>query len=197
MILYKIGEVVHKNKNNLIFENKGDGYIVTTPKLDRFEVGQKLKIYLYEHITDYYHNFYGFKEFKERVLFIDLLGIEKIGPKVAISMLDKGWESIVNYIANENWQELAKCQFINEKTAKLICVELSEKWRKMVDSNVAKIANDNVIMSELSNTLASFGFKKKQIDYALTNVTNKKDLDKMVEESINLITSYKDGEVRA
>ncbi|MCU9933741.1 hypothetical protein NWE61_00635 [Mycoplasmopsis felis] len=67
----------------------------------------------------------------------------------------------------------------------------------MVDSNVAKIANDNVIMSELSNTLASFGFKKKQIDYALTNVTNKKDLDKMVEESINLITSYKDGEVRA
>ncbi|MGZ9755597.1 Holliday junction branch migration protein RuvA [Mycoplasma sp. 394] len=197
MILYKIGEIVHKNKNNLIFENKGDGYIVTVPSINRFELGQKLKIYIYEHSTDYLHNFYGFKEFKERILFMDLLNVDKVGPKVAIIILDKGWELIANAIAQNNWEEIAKCQFVSEKTARLICLELGDKWRKMVDKSIQTNSESTAMINELSNTLSTLGFKKKQIDYALLNITEKKDFDKMLEESIGLITGNKDGEIRA
>ncbi|WAM06750.1 hypothetical protein ONA23_00525 [Mycoplasmopsis cynos] len=45
MILYKIGEIVYKNKNNIIFENKGDGYIVNVANVDRFEVGANAKYF--------------------------------------------------------------------------------------------------------------------------------------------------------
>ncbi|TDV23263.1 Holliday junction DNA helicase subunit RuvA [Mycoplasmopsis mustelae] len=197
MILYKIGEIVHKNKNNLIFESRGDGHIVTVPNINRFEIGQKLKIYIYEHATDYLHNFYGFKEFKERVLFMDLINVDKIGPKIAILMLDKGWELIARYIAENNYLELAKCQFVSEKTARLICVELTEKWKKMIDKVIVSNSENTSILTELSSTLQSLGFKKKQIEYALINLKERKDLDKMIEESIVLITSVKDGEIRA
>ncbi|WAM09077.1 hypothetical protein ONA03_01785 [Mycoplasmopsis cynos] len=61
MILYKIGEIVYKNKNNIIFENKGDGYIVNVANVDRFEVGAKCKIFLYEYNTSFIKIFMDLK----------------------------------------------------------------------------------------------------------------------------------------
>ncbi|WP_426461041.1 Holliday junction branch migration protein RuvA [Mycoplasma hafezii] len=191
MVLYKIGEIVYKNKSNLILESGGTGYIVNVPNDARFEVGQKLKIYLYEYKTEYLTNTYGFKDFKERLLFIDLIGIDKIGPRIALNILDVGWETVAQYIATENWVELSHFNFVSEKTAKLICVELKNKWAKLC-SNINKkdIPNNSISkFKELSKTLATLGFKKHQIDLALSKVQETNDLDAMVEESIQIIAS--------
>ncbi|WP_027121595.1 Holliday junction branch migration protein RuvA [Mycoplasma leonicaptivi] len=192
MILYKIGEVVYKNKNNLIFENKGDGYIVSVPQLNKWEVGQKCKMYLYEHNSEYYKQTFGFSEFKERLLFIDLISIDKIGPKVANLILGLGWEVVANYIIEENWKELAKINFVTEKTAKLICVELKNKWSKMVNKESREVSNQikqNSLLTDLASTLKTLGFSKNQIDYAVSNIKTSSDIDTMIEESINLLTT--------
>ncbi|WP_036452204.1 Holliday junction branch migration protein RuvA [Mycoplasma buteonis] len=190
MILYKIGEIVYKNKGNIILESGGTGYILSVPQENRFEVGQKLKLYLYEYRTDYLTNTYGFKDFKERLLFIDLISIDKIGPRIALSILDTGWETVATFIANEQWQELTKYNFVSEKTAKLICVELRNKWNKLVNSNNKNKDKTEVNnLTDLAKTLATLGFKKHQIDFALSKIHNCSDLDKMVEESIEIIAS--------
>ncbi|QKT05300.1 Holliday junction branch migration protein RuvA [Mycoplasma sp. OR1901] len=194
MILYKIGEIVYKNKNNLIFESKGDGYMLNVPNLDRFEVGQKIKLYIYEHSNDYVKKYFGFKDFKERILFLDLIAIDKIGPKIGLNILEKGWEAIAIAIANDNWTVLSECAFVSEKTAKLICVELKEKWSKMIKKEDLKVNEESKKMNELKETLIMLGFKKKEIDYALSNIKEKNNIDKMVEEGINLITiNYKNA----
>ncbi|UWV81792.1 Holliday junction branch migration protein RuvA [Mycoplasmopsis cynos] len=182
-------EIVYKNKNNIIFENKGDGYIVNVANVDRFEVGAKCKIFLYEYNTEFYKNIYGFKDFKERLLFTDLITIDKIGPRVAMIILEKGWELVANYIINDSWRELSKINFVSEKTAKFICVELKNKWTKLIDNNAKKDSKDLNNISELSSTLSTLGFKKNQIDFAIKNVKEQKDLDKMIEESISLIAN--------
>ncbi|WBP83855.1 Holliday junction branch migration protein RuvA [Mycoplasmopsis edwardii] len=196
MILYKIGEIVYKNKTNLIFENKGDGYIVNVANIDRFEVGSKCKIYLYEYNTEFYRNIYGFKDFKERLLFTDLITVEKIGPKVAMNILEKGWEFVANLIVNDNWQELSKINFVSEKTAKFICVELKNKWSKLLDPSIKKDTKEIQNINELSSTLDTLGFKKNQIEFAIKNIKEQKDLDKMIEESITLIANNKDATFR-
>ncbi|MBN4083535.1 Holliday junction branch migration protein RuvA [Mycoplasma sp. CSL10137] len=197
MILYKIGEIVYKNKNNLIFESKGDGYMLSVPDLNRFEVGQKIKLYIYEHATDYVKKYFGFKDFKERILFLDLISIDKIGPKIGLNILEKGWENIAIAIANNNWTILSECSFVSEKTAKLICVELKDKWSKMVKKEDLKISDESRKKHELKETLFMLGFKKQEIDFALNNIKEKNNIDKMVEEGINLITiNYKNENQR-
>ncbi|AKF41143.1 Holliday junction DNA helicase RuvA [Mycoplasmopsis canis UFG4] len=191
MILYKIGEIVYKNKTNIIFENKGDGYIVNVPDIKRFEVGMKCKIYLYEQNTEFYKNTYGFKEFKERLLFTDLITVEKVGPKIAMIILDQGWEKIAKLIITENWKELSKINFVSEKTAKYICVELKNKWSKLMEIDVKKEDLKISKLNDLTQTLSSLGFKKNQIDYALENIKENNDFDKMIEESITLIANNK------
>ncbi|MGV2392439.1 UNVERIFIED_CONTAM: hypothetical protein O8I53_05340 [Campylobacter lari] len=90
MILYRIGEIVYKNNSNIIFESQGVGYSLLLPKNDRVEKEQKLKLYLYEIRNEYLQATYAFKDFKERLLFIDLIKISGIGPKVAFNILDIG-----------------------------------------------------------------------------------------------------------
>lgn len=46
MTLYKIGEIVYKNNNNIILESKGEGNLVTICDNSRYSKGEKLK-YIY------------------------------------------------------------------------------------------------------------------------------------------------------
>ncbi|MFV8401422.1 Holliday junction branch migration protein RuvA [Mycoplasma sp. 005V] len=189
MKLYIIGEIVYKNKNNIILESRSEGFLMTVPDEGRYEVGQKTKIYLYEHKTEYSECTYAFKDFKERLLFIDLLTVEKIGPKIAMILLDKGWEYIARLIANNNYQELSSIQFINEKLANIICVQLSEKWSKIINNADNRKAEKLQQREELNKTLQQLGFQKSQIEMAIKKVKPANDLDAMIEESIKLIAS--------
>lgn len=106
MILYRIGEIIYKNKQNIIFESKGVGYSLIMPDSERIEQGQKMKLYLFEVRNDYYHATYAFKDFKERLLFIDLIGLSGIGPRVAFNMLNHGFERVAALIANGDSEAL-------------------------------------------------------------------------------------------
>ncbi|MHA0272573.1 Holliday junction branch migration protein RuvA [Mycoplasma sp. 48589B] len=189
MKLYIFGEIVYKNKGSIILESRSEGYLMNVPNDSRFEVGQKAKIYLYTHRTDYTECTYGFKDFKERLLFMDLITVEKVGPKIAMILLDRGWEYIARLIANENYQELSSIQFISEKLANIICVQLSEKWSKIITNADNKKAEKLQTREELNKTLQQLGFNKSQIDLALKKIKLSDDLDHMIEESIKLIAN--------
>lgn len=195
MILYKFGEIVYKNKNNLILESYGTGYLVNVAQEHRFTIGQKMKLFLYEYKTDYYQNTYGFKDFKERLLFIDLLTIDKVGPKIAINLLEKGWLEVATSIVSEEWQTLASCPFVTDKTARLICVELKEKWSKLIQVKAETQAKQNNL-NELNLTLATLGFKKHQIDLAMQKIKETDNLEKMIEDSIQIIADEQQKNVQ-
>ncbi|WP_416754733.1 Holliday junction branch migration protein RuvA [Mycoplasma sp. 654] len=189
MKLYIIGEIVYKNKNNIILESRSEGYLMTVSDESRYEVGQKAKIYLYEYRTEYNECTYAFRDFKERLLFLDLVSVEKIGPKIAMILLDKGWEYIARLIAHNNYQELASIQFINEKLANIICVQLSEKWSKIISNADNKKAEKSQLREELNKTLQQLGFQKSQIDSVMKKIKFTDNIDSMIEESIKLIAN--------
>ena len=86
-MLYKLGRVISKTKTCLIFESNYTGYAIFVTNVDNYEVDKFQKIFVYEHKSEYGHSYYGFKEFKERIFFEDLLTIQGIGPKTAMSIL--------------------------------------------------------------------------------------------------------------
>ncbi|WP_027334649.1 Holliday junction branch migration protein RuvA [Mycoplasmopsis felifaucium] len=190
MILYRIGEIVYKNGSNLIFESQGVGYSLIMPDSNRVEVKQKLKLYLYEIKTEYHHSTYAFKDFKERLLFIDLIMLNGIGPKMAYNIVNQGFEKISALIALGQIESLIEVPYMNPRTAKLIVSELQDKWAKMINpKNTAETINTTNKLSETRETLKMLGFKAKQIDYALTNITITNDVEKMIEDAIKFMSN--------
>lgn len=189
MILYRIGEIIYKNKSNIIFESQGVGYSFTMPNADRVEVNNKLKLYLYEIRNDYYQVTYAFKDFKERLLFMDLIALNGVGPKVAFNILNQGWEKVAAYISQANIDALVETPYLNPKVARLIVTEYQNKWSKILSpdktANISKASNK---VLEAKETLKMLGFKSQQIDNALNKVAENNDVELMIEQAIKLMS---------
>lgn len=214
MQIYKIGKIVSKNKNYLILEQGSNGFLIYVPDIERFNKDENRKIYVYEYENDYSRITYGFENFKERVLFEDLISIQGIGPKTAISALNHGWLKIIDYIVSGNWKNIAKIQYVSERNAKQIVFEFQKKYAKMseliktpqIDLKSNKKLTDEEIIEqmfqktnleqkvaiELENTLKTLGFQKRQINYALANVEPSEDFEHLIEQAIKIISNARE-----
>ncbi|QGZ97272.1 Holliday junction DNA helicase RuvA [Mycoplasma sp. NEAQ87857] len=135
MILYRKGKITYINKNFITFDTYATGYSVYVADANRFNVSapEDKNITLYWYEDD--QRVCGFKDYKERLLFIDLISIKNIGVKTAMVILEQGWEKIANYIAKKDIKTLSSIQYIDEKTASLICLELSSKWSNILKNS--------------------------------------------------------------
>lgn len=195
MILYRIGELIYKNNNNIVFESQGIGYSIIVPDIKRFENNTKMKLYIVELKNDYYQATYGFKDFKERLLFVDLIAINGVGPRVAFNILNNGWENASSLIALNNYEELVKIPYLNPKIAKNIIIELQDKWKKILNLTEKEIDKNinNPNFNEIKETLKMLGFKNNQIEYALKQVKVSSNIEEMVESAIKIIANSKNA----
>ncbi|CAL58921.1 Holliday junction ATP-dependent DNA helicase RuvA [Mycoplasmopsis agalactiae] len=190
MILYRIGEIIHKHNSNIIFESQGIGYSLILPDPERVEIKQKCKLYLFEIKNEYQYATYAFKDFKERLLFVDLISLNGIGPRAAFNILNFGFEKVVALIAEGNAEALIEIPYLNPRMARLIVAELQAKWSKMISpKDAAKINETTNTLSEVKETLKMVGFKTKQIDGALSKISSTDDVEKMIEEAIKLMST--------
>lgn len=189
MILYRIGEIIYKNNSNLIFESGGVGYSLIMPNPERVEVNKKFKLYLFKIKNDYYEATYAFKDFKERLLFIDLISLNGVGPKVAFNMINRGWEALASMLALSDLDGILKTPYLNPKVARLAIAELSDKWSKMMGSKKAtQISAASSVLEEARTTLKTLGFKSNQIDQALTNIPLSNDVEIIIQQAMYEMT---------
>ncbi|MEE3928495.1 Holliday junction branch migration protein RuvA [Mycoplasmopsis ciconiae] len=191
-----------------MFESKGEGFQYWVADHSRFEKNQKIKLYIYELKNEYIVQSYAFKDFLERVLFIDLISTTGVGPKSAINIMNLGWQKVVKAIVEDNYSFISKVSYLNEKLARIIIANLKNKWTKIL----TKKSDDNIVdekipeeespyldfennIDDLINLLKNMGFKEKQINMALTQVNKKANFDDMINECINIIskTHYEKG----
>ncbi|QBY87726.1 Holliday junction branch migration protein RuvA [Mesomycoplasma hyopneumoniae] len=218
MQIYQFGKIVSKNKNYLILENHGSGYLIYVPRIDRFSRDENRKIYIYEHENDYTKITYGFASFRERILFEDLISIQGVGPKTAISALNSGMQNLINLIAANDWRTLAKIPYLSEKNAKQIVFEFQKKYERfnenhknqteetnqdsqekeleknddLADITIQKSNLEDKTAANLEDTLKMLGFKPRQIDYALTKVEPNENFENLIENAIKIISNARE-----
>ncbi|WP_029906301.1 Holliday junction branch migration protein RuvA [Mycoplasmopsis opalescens] len=191
MILYRVGEITYKNNSNIIFEAQNVGYSLILPDPDRVNLKEKLRLYLYEIKNDYYRATYAFLDFKERLLFIDLISINGIGPRVAFNLVNSGWMKTAQNIATGNTEGLIEIPYFNPKLARTVIVELQDKWAKMISDKISKTdlsKGKSYKLNQVRETLKVLGFKKMSIENALDNIEPNDDIDLMIEQAIKLMS---------
>ncbi|MEY4744459.1 MAG: Holliday junction helicase subunit RuvA, partial [Candidatus Parcubacteria bacterium] len=85
MIITLSGTVSHKAEAYAVVETGGLGYQVHMPKtaLAAVTVGQAIRLWTHEHIREDARELYGFETQGEHRLFLKLLAISGVGPKMA------------------------------------------------------------------------------------------------------------------
>lgn len=188
-MFYKLGKVVSKTKSYLIFESNYCGYIVYAPDIERFEIDKFQKIFIYHHQNEYSNYYYGFKDFKERIFFEDLLSIPGIGPKTAITILNNGWQNALDLVINGDWEKLSEFPYLGKRSARQIVFEYQGKYSNMA---LKKIESKNI--NELRKTLKTLGFNEWQVNFALKKIKDSDNLDEMVELAIKEISNEQRSE---
>src|SRR3989442_15761777 len=90
MIAHLSGTLLFKLPNSVILDVGGVGYEVNIPVstfYDLEEQGSKVQLRIYTHVREEAIQLYGFKTARERELFVCLISVSGIGPKLGIALL--------------------------------------------------------------------------------------------------------------
>jgi holliday junction DNA helicase RuvA len=131
MITFLEGVVVDKDPTRVVLNVGGVGYEVFIPlsSYDRLPApGDACKILTYDHVREDIHALYGFLTADERKMFLMLLNISGIGPKLALTTLSGlSIRDLKAAIAQADVKRLSSISGIGKKTAERIVVELRDK----------------------------------------------------------------------
>jgi Holliday junction DNA helicase RuvA len=166
------GEVVSRLPGEVVIEAGGVGYrlAVSAETLDTVpEAGKEARLFAHLVMRDDAIQLFGFASEAERSLFLMLIGVQGVGPKVALAVLSGGTpRELLNAIATGDSARFQAVPGIGKRTAERIIVELREK--------VAGQASDEIVVrrtaSDDPRTLAregllGLGFSSQEADTLL------------------------------
>lgn len=181
MYNYILGKIKEQTANYIVVECNNIGYQIYVANPYSFNIDSEYKIYLYEQITEDSHSLFGFKEIVEKEMFLKLISVKGIGPKMALPMLATGSISgIVDAIERENILYLKKFPKIGEKVAKQIILDLKGKI------NITGVEVDNSC-EELIEVLKGLGYKEKDIKEVVGKVDNSLTIENQIKEALKLM----------
>jgi Holliday junction DNA helicase RuvA len=148
----------------LVLDVNGVGYLVqATPSVLRRD-GEELTVETYLHVREDALQLYGFGSVEERELFIHLLSVSGVGPKVALAIVSGSTPTeLRRAIALDDTARFEAIPGIGKKTAQRVVLELKEKLGTAVDAPVSRdlVARD---------ALVELGFSLVDADRALARI---------------------------
>lgn len=131
MIAHLSGTLLAKQATTVILDVGGVGYEVTIPLstfYDLEDAGANIALRIYTHVREDALQLYGFKTARERELFLRLISVSGIGPKLGITMLSgMSADEIIASIRTNNLARLTSIPGVGRKTAERLVIELRDK----------------------------------------------------------------------
>ena len=181
MYAYIKGIIDEVLPNYIVINNNNIGYKVFVANPYSFKENEEYKVYIYEHIREDEHSLYGFKDIEEKDLFLKLLDVKGLGPKMALPMFATGSISgIIDAINRENILYLKKFPKIGDKIAKQIILDLKGKV------HTEKEVVDEVKNEDVSLALISLGYKSVDINKVLPKIKDD-TVENMIKEALKLL----------
>lgn len=131
MISFLVGTIEEKYENTLVLDVNGVGYelqISNNSLVALPDVNETTKVYTYLHVKEDGIALFGFATQEEKGIFMKLITVSGVGPKMAISILSgMKISDLIVAISREDVSLLSKIKGLGKKTAERICLELKDK----------------------------------------------------------------------
>ena len=195
MITYIVGELTYIDNNTIILEACGVGYEITVPEsviTSLPGIGSSIKIYTYQNVKEDALDLYGFLTMDDLKIFKQLITVNGIGPKGALSILSViSPDELRLAVISDDVKKIQSAPGIGSKTAQKLIIELKDKLRledafeRAINNNNKKdsVKQDNtvIIMNEAVEALVSLGYGSKD---AISAVKKVEDIQNKSSEQI-------------
>ncbi|OGL30609.1 Holliday junction DNA helicase RuvA [Candidatus Saccharibacteria bacterium RIFCSPHIGHO2_02_FULL_47_12] len=176
MIATLSGVISEKLSELVVLDVNGVGYglYVTAEDFGRLNTGDKTKLHIYEHIRENTHDLFGFKQPETKALFELLLGVNGVGPKMALNMLSVGtMDEVRQAVASGNVKFLQTASGVGKRVAERVVVDLKDKVGLAgvdLQSSGLLQADSLLLKDEAVEALVSLGYTPQDASQALKSV---------------------------
>jgi Holliday junction DNA helicase RuvA len=178
------GRPVGRTPDGLVLDVNGVGYLVaaTPTVLRRAAAGSEVTVETYLHVREDALQLYGFGDAEERELFVHLLTVSGVGPKVALAVVSGSPAAeLRKAIALGDHARFQAIPGIGKKTAERIVLELKEKLGSAAEPGLSAVG-DAPGHTVARDALVELGYSVLDAERALAEV----DPDLPAEERVRL-----------
>ena len=182
MIALISGKVAARRVDHVVIDCGGVGYrlAVSAETLRHVPaVGHQTTLHTHLVVRDDALLLYGFATEEERELFLLLLGVQAVGPKVALAVLSGGSpRDLLRAVAAGDTARLQAAPGVGKRTAERIVVELREKVDVTVDERgPITLTRSDDPRSLARNGLLELGYSAQEADVLLTGISGERAED--------------------
>lgn len=188
MIGFLKGLLITQEANSLLVEAGGVGYDVhvSSATSQQFEKGSFISLWIHTSLKQDSLELYGFSSLKEKKLFLSLLKVKGIGPKMAILILGScSMDQFVRMISEENIKALSALPKIGKKTAQQIVLSLKEQ----ISDTLVGSSSKSPYGEKLFFTLEKLGFHSSEIREAFGKFKWEEDLKQDLKQALSFLKS--------
>ncbi len=166
----------------MILDVGGVGYEVTIPLSTFYELEElnaKVQLRIYTHVREDSLQLYGFKTSRERELFMRLISVSGIGPKLGITLLSgMSADEMIASIRDNNLARLTLIPGVGRKTAERLVIELRDKITTLALPEVptepgaefgkAVAPSEDFVRSDSLSALVNLGYQRSAAEKAIS-----------------------------
>jgi Holliday junction DNA helicase RuvA len=187
------GILLEKKPPQVVLDVGGVGYELDVPMSTFYnlpELGQKLVLYTHLSVREDAHLLYGFGSEAERALFRQLLKVNGVGPKLALSVLSGlSVEQLQNAVSQQEVGVLTRIPGIGKRTAERLILELKDKLGPaLVTSSTAPGGAASNARRDLSDALLALGYSEREAARALDKVPTDAPLEEGIRTALKLLS---------
>ncbi len=175
------------NQQAIIIDVRGVGYKVFVPPSllpQAPKLTTPITLYTHTHVRDDALDLYGFKTREDLNLFILLINVSGVGPKIAITLIDKGVKAISSAVAHADIDFFTSVPRLGKKNAQKIIIDLKSKIGDLEDLD---LTDSSVDQKEVLDALVGLGFSKKQALQAMKSIDTTLPIERKITLAIKFL----------
>ena len=199
MIAHLSGLLFGKTTQSVIIDANGIGYEVFVP-LSTFytlpEKDERVSLQIYTHVKEDALTLFGFHTRLEKTLFLMLISVTGIGPKLSLNILSGiGPQDLLEAIARGDAIRLQAIPGVGKKTAERIALELKDRALKIfghqeVLPRPAPEGEGKLIVDDTMSALLNLGYSAKSANMAIVkaqSVIKEMTLEGLIREALRIL----------
>lgn len=165
-----------------LIDVNGVGYRINFYHPKALSLGKEVTIYTYQNVREDEISLFGFLSLQEYDLFIKLISVKGLGPRIASGILaSASVDSIINAIENQDLAFMKSMPGIGNKTASQIILDLKGKLVEQEDKQIDSRFDDVV------DALKALGYRPSEIKPILKKLENEKgSTDELIKKALTL-----------
>ena len=192
MIAHISGTLAQKIPGEVVIDVGGIGYQVFIP-LNVFyrlpEVGSLVSLQIHTHVREDALQLFGFQDAAEKQIFLLLLGVSGIGPKLAINVLSGIPAQELSRALKEGDQvRLVAIPGVGRKLAERMIVELRDKLATLAPAGMESARGDggSQLLLDAVSALVNLGYKRAEAEKTVREVLKRGEhsLEQVLKETL-------------